>query len=395
MAKRYLVAKKSHNAVNIISWISILSIAIGSFALVVVLSAFNGLEDLVESLFESFESDIRIEAKSKKVFSASEIDFNTLKELEGVANYTKVLEEVCGVKFQNNHTIASIKGVEDTFLSMSELDSTIIEGEAKLKTGNINFGIFGYGIASELGIYLRKPNESISIYSPKRGKINPIMPMNSVYKKGIEVGGIFYISPEYDTKYIVVPLSFAQELLRYEDEISSIEIKAQESVSLEELKSTIENYLGESYIVKSRYEFNDIIYKTNKTEKWVTFLILLFILIIAAFNILGSLTMLILEKKSNIKTLYNIGVNFNQIKRIFFYEGMLINLTGGLSGIILGIFVCLMQQEFGLLRLEGGIVEFYPVKINPVEIIYILVTVLVIGFISSWIPIQRLSRKTI
>ena len=395
MAKRYLVAKKSHNAVNIISWISILSIAIGSFALVVVLSAFNGLEDLVESLFESFESDIRIEAKSKKVFSASEIDFNTLKELEGVANYTKVLEEVCGVKFQNNHTIASIKGVEDTFLSMSELDSTIIEGEAKLKTGNINFGIFGYGIASELGIYLRKPNESISIYSPKRGKINPIMPMNSVYKKGIEVGGIFYISPEYDTKYIVVPLSFAQELLRYEDEISSIEIKAQESVSLEELKSTIENYLGESYIVKSRYEFNDIIYKTNKTEKWVTFLILLFILIIAAFNILGSLTMLILEKKSNIKTLYNIGVNFNQIKRIFFYEGMLINLTGGLSGIILGIFVCLMQQEFGLLRLERGIVEFYPVKINPVEIIYILVTVLVIGFISSWIPIQRLSRKTI
>ncbi len=395
MAKRYLVAKKSHNAVNIISWISILSIAIGSFALVVVLSAFNGLENLVESLFESFESDIRIEAKSQKVFSASDIDFDSLKKLEGVANYSKILEEVCGVRFQDKHTIASIKGVEEAFLSMSELDSTIIEGKAMLNEGEINYGVFGYGIASELGIYLRKPNESISIYSPKRGKINPIMPMNSVYQKAIEVGGIFYISPEYDTKYIVVPLSFAKELLRYEDEISSIEIKANEEVSLEKLKIRIENYLGNKYSVKSRYEFNDIIYKTNKTEKWVTFLILLFILIIAAFNILGSLTMLILEKKSNVKTLYNIGLDFNQIKRIFFFEGMLINLIGGLSGIILGIIICLLQQQFGLLRLEGGIVEFYPVKINPVEIIYILATVLIIGFISSWIPIQRLSRKTI
>ncbi|MCB0801458.1 MAG: ABC transporter permease [Flavobacteriales bacterium] len=392
IAKRYLISKKKRNAINIISWISVLSIGIGTFALVVVLSAFNGLEGLVESLFESFDSDIRIEAKEGKTFQVTEDQLANIKNIEGVANYTQVLEEVCGVRFKNQQTIATIKGVENQFIEMSNLDSSLIEGSSTLIRNNINFAISGYGIAASLGMYLNSSPDNMTIYAPKRGKIFSANPLDAVTKKIIAPGGVFYISPDYDEKYILVPLRFAQDLLNYSNEITAIEVKAGPKVDLDDLKQDLTEQLGNQFKISTRYEFNELIYKTNKTEKWVTFLILVFILIIAAFNILSSLSMLIIDKKDDIETLKSIGANNALIRRIFFTEGILINLTGALSGLILGVMVCLLQEHVGLLRLEGGIVEYYPVKLNPVELLYILATVIVIGFLCSWYPVRNLTK---
>ena len=387
-----MVAKKSQNAINIISWISVLSIGIGTFALVVVLSAFNGLENLVESLFESFDSDIRIEAKKGKVFPSDNINLEELGNLDGVADYTKVLEEVCGVRYKKQQTIVHIKGVDPSFIQMSQLDSAIIDGVPLLKKDGINFALTGYGIASQLGLYLAKGPENLTLYAPKRETISTINPMNSVYRKIISPSGVFYLSPEYDTKYIVVPIEFAQDLLDYTNEISSVEINVTNDDKLEEVSKEVQLQVGENFDVKTRLEFNELIYKTHQSEKWVTFLILVFILIIAAFNILSSLSMLIIEKKKDITTLKSLGAKNSLIRRIFFLEGMLINLTGAISGLVLGVIICLLQEHVGLLRIEDGIVEFYPVALNPIELVYILITVLVIGFLTSWYPVRSLTK---
>jgi lipoprotein-releasing system permease protein len=386
------VAKKSQNAINIISWISVISIAIGTFALVVVLSAFNGLESLVESLFESFDSDIRIEAKEGKYFAEKELPLASIQELEGIVDYTRVLEEVCIVGYKSQKTIATLKGVDSSFLSMSRLEDVLIDGDLVLKKNGINFAISGYGIASQLGLYLNRSSSNLTVYAPKREIISTINPLNSFYRKMIAPAGVFYISPEYDNKYMLTPLSFVQDLLDLKGQVSSVEIAFEEGVNLDKAKQQVERIVGENYTVTNRYEFNEIIYKTNKTEKWVTFLILIFILTIAAFNILSSLSMLILEKKKDIQTLKSLGAKNSTIRRIFFLEGMLINLSGALSGLFLGVVVCLLQQHLGLLRLEGGIVEYYPVELNPVELIYILFAVLLIGFLTSWFPVRNLTK---
>ena len=392
IAKRYLVAKKSQNAINIISWISVISVAIGTFALVVVLSAFNGLENLVESLFESFDSDIKVEIKEGKVFSASQINFDQLKQLDNVANYTQVLKEVCGVRYKDQQSIVTLKGVEDSFLEMSNLSNSIIDGTCILKNNGINYAIIGYAISSQLGVYMNKSQENLSIYTPKRKKISTINPMNSVYRRMIASAGTFYISPEYDTKYMVVPIEFVQDLLEYNDEISAIELTVKDDEQMEKTALRIQKFLGDDFKVTNRFQFNEIIYKTNQTEKWVTFLILVFVLIIAAFNILSSISMLIIEKKKDISTLKSLGATNRLIRKIFFTEGILINLVGAFTGMFLGVLLILIQQYFGLIKLEGGIVDYYPVELKGVELIYILITVIFIGFLTSWYPVRNLTK---
>jgi len=394
IAKRYLIAKKSHNAINIISWISLVSIAIGTFALVVVLSAFNGLEGLVESLFENFDSDIRITTKNGKIFSSNELDLEKIAAVDGVADYTQVLEEVCGIRYQSQQAVATIKGVESNFLEMSKLEEALIDGELILKKENIPFAISGYGIAAQLGLYLSKSPENISIYAPKREKFSTLNPANSVYRRMIAPGGVFYISPEYDNKYILVPLDFAQNLLEYKtDKISALESKIDEQADIDQLSEKIKKIINpDLFKLKNRYEFNELIYKTNKTEKWVTFLILLFILILAAFNILSSLSMLIIEKKKDIYSLKSMGAGKRMIRRIFFFEGLMINLGGALVGMFFGLVLVLLQQHIGLIRLEGGIVDYYPVRLSFSELFYILLTVLLIGFLTSWYPVRNLTK---
>jgi ABC-type lipoprotein release transport system permease subunit len=275
---------------------------------------------------------------------------------------------------------------------MSKIDSNIVEGRTVLQQDNINYAIVGYGISLHLNLNVENGVENLTVYAPKRSKISTLNAMNSVYRKQISPAGIFYLSPEYDNKYVITSLDFAQDLLEYDDEISSIEISAKKDADLEQLADELTHFFGDDFNVKSRLEFNQLLYKTNKTEKWVTFLILVFILMIAAFNILSSLSMLIIDKKKDINTLTHLGASKKLIRSIFFLEGILINLTGAFSGLILGVVVCLLQEHVGLIRLEGGIVDYYPVSLNPVELIYIIITVVVIGFLTSWYPVRNLTK---
>ena len=379
--------------INIISWISVVSVAIVSFALVIVLSAFNGLEDLVESLYESFDPDVKITLKEGKTFDLSAIDKEQIVAVEEVEHYVETVEELGLLSYDQKQAPATIKGVESSFLEMTALDSTIIDGELKLKEGATNYAVVGYKISSNLSIFLGNVLEPITIYAPKRGKKISLNPERAFRKKRITPAGIFLISPEFDAKYVLVPIDFARELFDYKGKASSIELGLKEGCDSEAVRDNIQELVGEQFVVRTREQLNEILYKTNKTEKWVTFLILIFILVIASFNIIGSLTMLILDKKRDIGILKSMGASNRSIQSIFLIEGMLINLVGAFIGILLGVIICALQQYYGLIRLEGGIVDFYPILMQFQDLISILAAVLFIGFVASYFPVKVFTKR--
>lgn len=369
-----------------------LSIGVGSLALIVVLSVFNGLQSLVESMYESFEPDIKITASKGKTIDLSMFPLEEIEQMEGVIHYSKVIEEVVGVKNGEKQCIATIKGVEESFLDMSNLDSVLVDGSAVLKSNGINYAIVGYGIAVRLSMYLQS-GENLSIYIPKRGNVSSLNLASAFTFKQITPSSIFYINPDIDDKYIVVPLEFIQSSLDYENKITSLELSIASKDQLAVIQERLQQKLGDEYKVENRYEMNALLYKTNQAEKWITFMILAFILLIAAFNILSSLTILIMDKKEDIKVLRSMGASKKLIQKIFFTEGILINLIGAGGGLLLGTIICLIQQHFGILKLSGGIVEYYPVELQGLDFILILFTVILIGGLSSYLPVKVLTKK--
>lgn len=392
IAKRYFIAKKSHNVINIISWISVSGIAVGTLALVIVLSAFNGLEDLVEKLYASFDPDIKIEATKGKTFDVADFPKDKILQLEDVAFYNHAVEDVVLVKYMEKQTIATLKGVEPQFYEMTGLDTLLIEGQVMMDDSNKI--VLGYGIADKLSLYLHNMIvEQVSIIVPKKGLAKAFVPTDEFTRKFAIPTGIFSVNPDFDTKYVVTPLRFAQKVLSYEGKISSVELGLKSEVNHEKTKEKIQSILGNDFSVKTRHELNELIFKTNKTEKWITFLILTFILVIASFNIIGSLTMLIIDKKKDIWILRTMGASRKVIRRLFFIEGMIINLTGALSGMVIGTIICVLQIQFGLLRLDGSVVEFYPMKLEAMDFVYITIIVLIIGFLASWYPVRVLTKR--
>ncbi len=392
IARRYLFSKKSKNIINIISWISMISIGVGSLALIVVLSVFNGLQSLVESMYENFEPDLKITIVEGKTIDLVDFPLDSITQLEGVKDYTKVIEEVVGVKNGANQGIATLKGVDNSFLSMTNIDTALIDGQAILESNGVNYGLIGYGVASKLALYLDN-GQNLTIYVPKRGSASSLNISSAFTFKQITPSGIFFINPEFDEKYIIVPFDFLAEATQRTNQITALELTIDNSNQLEAIQLQMKKILGNEYLVKNRYERNALLYKTNQAEKWVTFMILAFILLIAAFNILSSLTILIMDKKEDIKVLRSMGASKRLIKKIFFAEGILINAIGAGGGLLLGTIICLLQQYVGLLKLGGGIVEYYPVEIQPIDFILIAVTVMVIGGFSSYFPVKLLTKK--
>jgi lipoprotein-releasing system permease protein len=392
IAKRYLFAKKKHHVINLISWISVCSVAVVSFALITVLSAFNGLEKLVEQLYESFDPDVRISAKTGKVFDMDAFPAGELEAIPGVAHYAEVIEELALINYNQKQAPATIKGVTANYQEMNGIDSMMIDGEFMLTEGDVNYAVLGYKIASNLSVNLADLLEVLKVYAPKRTGTATLNPERAFRTRPIAPSGIFLISPDFDAKYVLVPLRFAQEIFDYDTERSSIEIALAPGANEKEVIRQIKALLGNDYDVRTREQLNEIVYKTNKTEKWVTFLILTFILLVAAFNIIGSLTMLILDKKKDISILKSMGASNQLIRSIFLMEGMLINGFGAFIGLALGIVLCLVQQHVGLLRLEGGIVEFYPVVLEGLDITLILVAVFFIGWLASYFPVRVFTR---
>src|ERR1017187_8256689 len=398
IAKRYLVSKKSRNVINIISIISVVGVTIGTMALIVVLSVFNGLEKLVVSLYNSFDAEIRIEIKEGKNFNAnSMISDAELKKIKGVHFITHVLEENALVRYNDRQSVVTIKGVDNDFAKMTGLDSMLVDGSMILENGEKNFAIIGQGIAGALSLNLNDLNKTLQVYVPSKGKLAPNDP-DAWNQLNIIPGGVFGIQQDFDAHYILAPLRYSRELLESDSALSAIEIGLDKGTNLLQVQQQIQTLAGDKFLVKNRFQQRELLYKILKSEKWAIYLILSFILIIATFNIIGSLTMLIIDKKDDITILHYLGADGNQIKKIFLYEGLMITLCGALGGLLLGFILCFLQQQFGILKLSGDgnvIVKYYPVQMLATDFLLVFTTVFLIGWLAAWIPSRQVIKKVL
>ncbi len=399
IAKRYLVSKKSHNAINIISGISIAGICIGTMALIIVLSAFNGISSLVTSLYNSFDPDIKITVKEGKTFVPAPGITGRIKKLAGVAYYSESLEENALLKYDQKQTICTIKGVEESFRDMTGLEKKIIDGVFLLKKDSGTYAVVGAGLAAKLNMVVKpfyEISQPLEVFVPRRGIRAVANPEDAFNSRTTVASGVFSLNDDFDYKYVLLPLDYVRDILQYKNEVSAIEIGLKPGADAGKVKEEITGLLGNAYLVKTRYEQNEVLFRTMASEKWWTFLILAFILLIATFNVIGSLTMLIIEKKDDIKTLSALGAEQPLLRRIFLNEGMLIVLTGAVGGVLLGLLLCWVQLRFKPVPFsEGFVVDAYPVKIMWQDLLYVLAVVLLIGFLAAWYPVRLFTRKSL
>lgn len=393
IARRYLFSKKKTKVINIISLISMVGLAVGAFALVTTISVFNGFDDLIQSRFSSFDPPFKVVPVEGKVFDTSAVPMDKIKSIPGVVDFSKTIEDNALLRYGNKQLIATVKGVDSLFLQNSEVSSMMKEGKARLKIKSKDAIILGGMVASRLKVgirYLRPVN----LYFPKRSKSLSINIAQSFRHKLAYASGTFSIQAEIDDKYVLVPLEMARGLMgRKSNEVSQLEIYIDKSADESLIKERLEEMMGPSFKVLNRYEQHDTYFKIMKGEKWAIFLILVFILFVASFNLIGSISMLMIDKKEDIAILQSMGATNRLIRRIFLYEGWLISVCGAIIGLSLGIIVCYLQQEFGIVKLQGGgafIVSSYPVKLIFSDISIIALTVTLLGLFSSWIPIRFL-----
>jgi len=395
IARRYLISKKSANIINIISMISVAGVTVGTMALIVVLSAFNGIDSFIGQMLSSFDPDIKIEAAEGKSFSLDDADFASVRKLDGVIGFTQVVEENALLRYSNRQRYATVKGVDDSYKKVSGLDSTIIDGKLLLKNELRDFAVLGQGIAYDLsvGLSFRDP---IHFFVPKKKqktRINMEQAFNHDY---LFPSGIFSVQQEVDTKYILVPIEFAQDLFELKGQLTSIELRLEEGQDIGNLKAKVKQIIGDRFVVKDRYEQHELLYRVMKSEKWSSFLILSFILVIASFNLLGSLTMVIIDKKDDIKILQSMGADKKLIQRIFLFEGWLVSVSGAVIGLIMGIVLVWAQMRFALVKLPGDgsfAVSAYPVELKLTDVLATFLIVLAIGFLASWYPVKSLKES--
>jgi lipoprotein-releasing system permease protein len=398
IARRYFFSKKSQRVINIISMISAIGVTIGTAALIIVLSVFNGFEDLILRLYNSFDPDLRIELLEGKTFTTDKINIEQLKNIAGVAYVTEVAEESVLAKYHNKQLIVKLKGVSDDYRKMSGLDSMLIDGTFMLKNGEFNYAIVGSGVAYNLGIDLSNIFGQLEIYGARPSATSMTDPEGSFNRRYISPSGIFAIQQEYDAKYIIVPIRFARDVFEYENKLTSLEVGLKPGANEEEVIASINSLVGKNFSVKNRYKQHELFYKIMRSEKWAVFLILTFILIIAIFNVISSLTMLVIEKKKDIAIYRSMGADVHFLRKIFLTEGMIITVFGAVAGLLIGMVFCVAQQQFGLIQLSGSgsfVIDSYPVKMNPKDFIYVFATVCLIGLFASWYPASRLIRDKI
>lgn len=396
IAKRYLFAKKSRNAINIISAVSVAGVAVGTMALIIILSVFNGLETMVSAIFNTFDPDIKITASEGKTFIPDTERLKLLAKVKGLCCYSLTIEDNALLKYGSRQTIATIKGVDDNYSMVSSIDSSMWEGEFALRNEKGRpYAIPGIGVAQNLGIRINFITPLEIIFPRKTGSNTNFSAENSLNHKFIFPSGIFEVEKEYDSKYIYIPLEFARELTETDKGISTIEIKFKQQADPETVQKDIAKIFGKGFKVQNRYQQQAIFYKVMQSERLAIFFILTLILIIASFNIIGSLTMLIIEKERDIEILKSLGADNNLIRKIFIFEGWLISIIGAFSGIILGFVVCWLQQTYGFVKLNSQslIMDSYPVVLKMKDFIIVPVTVLLIGYWAAWYPVRFLTKK--
>ena len=393
IARRYLVSRKSANIVNLISAISVVGVAIGTMALVVVLSAFNGIDSFIEGMLSNFDADLKVTVAQGKSFSLDDADFESVKQLEGVASYAEVVEENALLSYEGRLKYAVVKGVEQDYGTFSGLDSVMIDGTFFLKKGSQNYAVIGEGVRYELSVGLSFVSP-IYVNVPRRN-FKSLMNVDQALNRGhVFPAGSFSVEQEIDSKYILVPLDFARSLFELEGRLSSLELKVDDDVDVSQVKARVQQILGEQFVVQDRYEQHEFLYRVMRSEKWSSFLILSFILVIASFNLLGSLTMIIIDKKDDIKILGSMGANKKLIRQIFLFEGWLVSFSGAVGGLLLGVALVWAQTRFELLKLPGDgsfALSAYPVDLQLIDVLATFLIVLLIGFFAAWYPVRSIS----
>jgi lipoprotein-releasing system permease protein len=395
ISRRYLVAKKSKNAINIISMISIVGVTVGTAALIVVLSVFNGFDGVIKSMYNSFDPDLKLTPASGKVFSVNDERLQKIREHEAVYDIAESLEDNALLRYDDQQYPAIVKGVSDNFSDISGVDTMLVVGDFILKHKNNPYAIVGQGVAHFLSLNINYIDPLV-IYVLKRDAKVSMNPEQILNRNYIFPSAVFGIQQEFDTKYVLVPLDFARDLFDYQNELSAFEIKLKPGFNLKQVQNEIMEIAGDDYLVQNRYQQHETFYKIMKSEKFYIFLILTFILIVASFNIIGSLTMLIIEKKEDIATFRSLGADLNTIRNIFFTEGWLITLVGAILGLTLGGLICWLQIKFGFVRLQGAgsfIIDAYPVKLIWTDFILILITVAFIGYFAAWYPVRYITKR--
>ena len=395
IAWRYLVAKKRQNAINIISGISCLAVAVVTAAMICVLSVMNGFGEAVEQMFSQLDPELRITPASGKVLQLDDERVQALYTMQDLAVIASTIEQTALVEFRGKQVPALLKGVDTTYQQLTAIDSIIIDGNYVVWDGAFERCVMGVGLANTIGIgaHFISP---VHIYAPKRvGNVNMLRPETNFHTKGIFIAGVFAVNQiQYDDTYMLISLPLARELFEYDNnQATALELKLQSGSSLKKVQKTIRATLGEEYIVLNRYEQQADFYRIQMIEKWLTALLLVFILLIASFNIISSLSMLILDKKDDIRLLHTLGADNQMIRRIFLYEGWMISASGAVIGTLLGVAICAIQQHFGLLKLGNGtsyVLSAYPVDIQLPDVLLVLVVVLLLGALAAWIPARKL-----
>ena len=395
IARRYLFSKKKHNAINIISGISVCGVVLATMALVITLSVFNGFQELVADLYTAFDPQLKITAREGKVFNPNTENLQKVKALPEIAVWSQSLEENAMVQYKHQQVMATIKGVEKNFKELTEIDSLLFgAGEFILSDSVVDYGIMGGELMARLGTSIQFV-DPLRVYAPKRGeRVNLANPASSFQSEYLHSPGVVFVvnQREYDSNYILTSLDFARQLFNYNQEVSAIEIKLTPQANADKVQQKISQLLGEQFYVKNRYEQQEELFRIMKIEKAMSYLFLCFILAIACFNVIASISMLMLDKRDNAETLHHLGASKSMIAKIFLYEGRMIITFGALGGVALGLLLCFVQQQFGIISLgQGGnfVTEAYPVSVYASDIALILITVISIGFLAAWYPVKK------
>ncbi len=393
-ARRYLFSKKSHSVINIVSGVSAFSVAIPVMAMVILLSVFNGFEGLIKSMYRSFDPDIRITPVRGKVFPIDSLPRERFLAIDGVRDAAYALEDNAVFEYRDRQAFGTMCGVDSLYRQVVPLDSLRTEGVFQLQFGDFPEAYVGQGMAYALGIRVNL-NSPISVYVPRRGRVSPLLPYSFYKKQNIFPSGVFALEAEVDGKYVIVPLHFAQDLLDSPGHASSGAIRLEADASPQRVQQQIGQWLGDDYKIQSRYQQKESFYRIMMYEKWGIYFIILLVLVIASFSLIGSLVMLIIEKRKDSQTLVTMGADTKLLRKIFVAEGMLIYLIGAGGGLLLGVALALAQQHFGFLKLSGEtfLIDAYPVEVHPSDLAWVIVTFVSVSYLISVLTVRAMIPK--
>lgn len=400
IARRYLLSKKSHHAINIISGVSVCGVAIATAALICILSVFNGFQDMVADLFTAFDPQLKITPVTGKYMSADSKELKKVKTYKDLAVYTETIEDQALLMLNNRQAMATVKGVDDNFEDLTHIDDILVgEGEFDLGVDVIDYAVPGINVMQQLGA-TEEFNNPITVYAPRQGEeIELTDPSESFNQEELFSSGVAFKvnQTKYDNSYVITSIDFARRLFEREGEVTAVELRLKGGTSIDKAKAEISKILGEDYVVRDRYEQQEDTFKIMNIEKFISYIFLTFILMIACFNIIGSLSMLIIDKKDDAVTLRNLGATDKQIANIFLYEGRMISIVGAVIGLAIGLILCFIQQKYGLVKFGNDtsayIINAYPVSVHFVDIIIVFATVIIVGFVSVWYPVKTLTNK--